>query len=182
MRTLLTKISLALAIMATPFAFASQAAANTQSGYGYYSEWIYTGGTPVAVSFEVFVSVNYTFVNANQIQILAGYSSLRGCLKNAASLYSQTGYVSSWTRGWYIYSDSSGDIDADGLNGSTSGFWPACSGSYDWAVYAVTSGNHWPPAGTRVKGRAAYCITRQIGGGTQAGCSGYEVTYSGYMW
>lgn len=182
MKTLIAKLSLAAAIVASPIAVASPADALSQSGYGYYSEVIFTGGTPVSVSYEVFVAVTYSYVNPSQIQILSGYSTMRGCLKNAQSLYSQTGYISSWTRGWYIWSDASGDIDSDPLAGSTNGFWPACSGSYDWGVYAVTSGNHWPPAGTRVKGRTAYCIERSIGGGIQAGCSAYRETFSGYMW
>lgn len=175
------RVALAAAIVASPLVIASPADAASQSGYGYYSESIYTGGTPVSVSYEVFVSVSYTYANAYQVQILAGRSSLRACLKNAQTLYERTGYISSWKPGWYIWSDTNGDIDSDPLGGPISGAWPACSGSYDWQPKAVTSRNHWPPHSTRVKGRTIYCIERSINQGIQSGCSGYKTTLSGYM-
>lgn len=44
--------------------------------------------------------------------MVPSYSTTQSCLKNAQSLYNQTGYISSLTRGWYIWSDASGDIDS----------------------------------------------------------------------
>lgn len=128
-------------------------------------------------SWEVFLNAYYTYVSGTQIQIAPTDAGVRSCLKNAHNIYRTFGYTSSLFAQWYI-NNGSVDIDSDSLNGSTTGIWPACSGSADW-LYLWTNGSyHWPPISTRIRAQTSYCLDDGV---SSSGCTTWRSTYTANM-
>lgn len=148
-----------------------------QSGSQLWTDCAFVGGTCVSVQWEVFVAVTYTYVSGSQIQIATKNAPVQGCLKNADNIYHTFGFASSLYAQWYI-NNGNGDIDSDPLNGDTSGFWNACSGSADWMYVWENGGYHWPPIGTRLRVPTSYCLDD---GGGSSGCTTWRSTYTGWM-
>ncbi|HAF08741.1 MAG TPA: hypothetical protein DCK98_01490 [Chloroflexi bacterium] len=151
------------------------AAANTSSGYGLWTDWIFIGAGPISVQHEVFIDAYWLYVSGDQIEIYD--SPLRICMKYAQDIYNSEGhYASFMLRYWYVYRDGQGEIDSDSLGGSTSGYWPAC-GTADWWAVSNLSINHFPPSSTRVEIKSNYCLDD----GEAYYCAGTRQTFTSYM-